>query len=540
MGFPEVSVDAEVRSTRLLECVLAVSAAEDLDAALRRVVGAAVELVGARYGALGILGRHGRPDRFVYVGLDDAAGGLIGPATDGTGVLRAVADHAEPLCLDDVTGHRVFAGFPPDHPPMLTFMGAPIRWGGEVLGRLYVTDKADGSVFTDDDEAAVKTVADAVAMAMHHARDFEEARRGKQWLEAAGDVTTGLLGDGDTDRALRLIAGRARELSASDTAMVLLPSDPGVDQAGVTVLRVAVCVGVGGDVLLDLMVPVAGSTSGEVLADQKPRMVPSLAFHAPGTHVILGPAMVVPLGLGDDGSVLIAARTPGSAEFEDDDLTRLTVFAENAALALHLAQTQRRRELRVLADRDQLARDLYDHVMQRLFSVGLSMQITRRRAGSSADTRMGEHVDDLQSVIRTVRQAIFDLPTPAADLPRVRTSLAQLVTALTADAPLMVSLRLAGPLDDLPIDLAGHARAVLGEAVGNAVRHSHADELAITITVNDDLVIDVTDNGIGIGTAVEGLGLATLHRLAADVAGTFTGDQADCGGTHLLWTAPMP
>ena len=324
------------------------------------------------------------------------------------------------------------------------------------------------------------------------------------------------------------------------TAMVLLPSDSGLDQAGVTDLRVAVCVGIGDDVLLDLMVPVAGSIAGEVFAEQKPRRASLLAFHPGGIPVVLGPALAAPLGPGDSGSVLIVARTTGSAPFDDGDLTRLTVFAENASLALHLAQTQRSRELRVRADRDQLARNRYDHVMQQLLSVGLSMQLNRRRAGSSADTRMGEHIDDLQSVIRTVRQAIFDLPTAAADLPRVRTSLAQLVTALTADAPLMVTLRLAGPLDDLPVDLAGHARTVLSEAVGNAVRHSHADELAITVTVNDDLVVDVTDNGIGIGTAVEGLGLATLHRLAADVAGTFTVDRTDGRGTHVLWTSPMP
>jgi GAF domain-containing protein len=399
---------------------------------------------------LGILGRAGKPDRFVYVGIDDAAGALIGPGPDGIGVLGAVVDDAEPMRLDDVTAHPVFAGFPPDHPPMRTFLGAPIRWGGEVLGRLYLTDKTGGRVFTDDDEVTVKAVAEAVGVAMNYAREIEEARRGKQWLEAAGDVSTGLLSETDPDRAMRVIAGRARELSASDTAMVLLPSDHGIDPSVVTHLRVAVCLGVAAEVLLDLMIPVTGSTSGDVLADKTARRVTGLTYRPPGVPVVLGPAMIAPLTPGDTASVLIVVRVPGSAAFDDDDLTQLTVFAENAALALHLASTRRRRELRVLADRDQLARDLYDHVMQQLFSVGLAMQITRRRPGAGSETRMVEHVDQVQSVIREVRQAIFDLPSAGADFPRVRTSLAQMITSLTADAPQRVSLRMTGPLDDLP------------------------------------------------------------------------------------------
>jgi signal transduction histidine kinase len=208
---------------------------------------------------------------------------------------------------------------------------------------------------------------------------------------------------------------------------------------------------------------------------------------------------------------------------------------------LHLAQTERHRELRVLADRDRVARDLYDHVMQQLFAVGLALQITRRRPPSpNADSRMGEHIDQVQQVIREVRQAIFDLPPALTDPPQLRTSLTQLITSLTADAPQLISVRMAGPLDDLPADLAQHTRGVLREAIGNALRHSHADELSITITVIDELIVEVTDDGIGTTNATEGNGLRTLRQRATDVAGTFTIDRPDTGGTHLVWTAPLP
>ena len=536
-----MKADAEDRTKRLLEGVLAVSSGMDLEVTLRRVVQAAVDLVDARYGALGMLGGAGETDRFVYVGIDAAAGELIGPPPAGTGVLGVIAKDSEPLRLDDVRQHPVFAGFPPDHPTMRTFLGAPIRWGGEVLGRLYVTDKADGQGFTDDDEVTVKAVAGAVGMAVTYAREFEQARQGRQWLEAAGDVTTELLGGGHTDRALTMIAGRAMELSAADTAMVLVPSDPGIDRSMVTDLRAAVCVGAGAGVLLDLMIPVKGSIAGAVLADQQARKVGSLAFHPNNTAAVLGPAMLAPLTPDSPAAVLVVARAPGSAAFDDNDLTRLTAFAENAALALHLAQTERHRELRVLADRDRVARGLYDHVMQQLFAVGLALQITRRRPPSpNADSRMGEHIDEVQQVIREVRQAIFDLPPALTDPPHLRTSLTQLITSLTADAPQLISVRMTGPLDDLPDDLAQHTRGVLREAIGNALRHSHADDLSITITVTDELIVEVTDDGIGTRNATEGNGLRTLRQRATDVAGTFTIDRPDTGGTHLVWTAPLP
>jgi signal transduction histidine kinase len=387
----------------------------------------------------------------------------------------------------------------------------------------------------------VKAVAGAVGMAVTYAREFEQARQGRQWLEAAGDVTTELLGGGHTDRALTMIAGRAMELSAADTAMVLVPSDPGIDRSMVTDLRAAVCVGAGAGVLLDLMIPVKGSIAGAVLADQHARKVGSLAFHPNSTAAVLGPAMLAPLTPDTPAAALVVARAPGSAAFDDNDLTRLTAFAENAALALHLAQTERHRELRVLADRDRVARDLYDHVMQQLFAVGLALQITRRRPPSpNADSRMGEHIDQVQQVIREVRQAIFDLPPALTDPPHLRTSLTQLITSLTADAPQLISVRMTGPLDDLPADLARHTRGVLREAIGNALRHSHADELSITITVIDELIVEVTDDGIGTTNATEGNGLRTLRQRATDVAGTFTIDRPDTGGTHLVWTAPLP
>ncbi len=211
--------------------------------------------------------------------------------------------------------------------------------------------------------------------------------------------------------------------------------------------------------------------------------------------------MAVPLTSGHLNTVLMVFRAPEFKVFDDDDLTRLTFFADNAALAMHLAETQRLRELRVLAERDRLARELYDHVMQQLFAVGLAMQVTRGRSRARSDTRMEEHIEQVQSVIREVRQAIFALPLPRATFPRVRTSIAHMITSLTVDSPQAVTVRMAGTLDDLPADLAECARAMLREAVGSAVRHADADELTVAVSVDDELVVEGSDNGAASPTA---------------------------------------
>ena len=197
-GGSEVLDRSRVPSQGLLDAVLAVSSGANLEATVRRIVQAAVDLVSARYGAVTILGRAGQLDHFVQVGVDAAAGTPIGSEPCGGGVLDAMVSDGQPLRLDDVTKHSAFVGFPPGHPPMRTFLGAPIRSAGRVVGRLYLTGKTGGQVFTDDDTRTVQALADAVGMAVDNAQVFQQARRARQWLEAASNVTSELLGSGDT------------------------------------------------------------------------------------------------------------------------------------------------------------------------------------------------------------------------------------------------------------------------------------------------------------------------------------------------------
>jgi signal transduction histidine kinase len=537
-------VDTRDHVDGLLEAVLAVSSGLELDETLRRIVRAAMNLVDSRYGALGVLGSDGMLTQFVYVGIDDATRELIGDLPMGRGVLGVVIEDVKPLRLEDLSRHPMSVGFPANHPPMRTFLGVPIRARGEVFGRLYLTEKHGGLPFTEDDEVVVRALAGAAGIAVDNARLFEETRRRQRWLEAAGEVTAQLLGGGEPADVLRLIASRALELTAADYTVIALPEDPEAPPSEVDDLVVAVCAGLDTDSITGRTIPVSASTSGSVFTDRVPRSVPHLAFDlGEGLGVKFGAALALPLGAGESISgVLLTIRSPGAPSFDEHQLQIVSSFADQAALALRQAENQStRRELEVLADRERIARDLHDHVIQRLFGIGLAMQSTHRRAKSPVvAARITEHIDQLQEVIQEIRGAIFDLHSGPADTPRLRTVLHQVIIDLTEHAPLRTTVRISGPLDVVAAQLAAHAEAVLREAVSNAIRHARAHELTVTISVDDDLVIDVTDDGIGIPDTVARSGLRNLAERAEQMGGSFAAQRADGGGTRLLWTAPLP
>jgi signal transduction histidine kinase len=502
-----------------------------------------MDLVDARFGALGVLGPAGELTDFVNVGIDDATRELIGELPTGHGVLGVVIEEGKPLRLEDLARHPASIGFPPHHPPMRTFLGVPLRARGEVFGRLYLTEKHDGSPFTEEDEAVVQALAGAAGIAVDNARLYDEAQRRQRWLEASGEVTAQLLGAGDPTEILRLIAGRALELTDADYAVIALPEDPELAPEEVTELKVAVAAGLDSVAVTGRMIPITGSTAGAVFADHVPRAVPRLRYDvSEGLGVRFGPALVLPLSSGDqiDG-VLSVVRSPDAAVFGEHELQVVSSFADQASLALQRAESQaERRELEVLADRDRIARDLHDQVIQRLFSIGLSLQGTKRRARTpGVAERVQDHIDQLHEVIQDIRTAIFDLQVNEVGAGQVRTRLHQVITELTQDLPLRTTVRMSGALDSLPAGLAEHAEAVVREAVSNAVRHAKPQELVVTISVDDQFVIDVSDDGVGMPAAVAHSGLHNLRQRATEVGGSFRVGPAEGGGTRLVWVAQL-
>jgi signal transduction histidine kinase len=220
----------------------------------------------------------------------------------------------------------------------------------------------------------------------------------------------------------------------------------------------------------------------------------------------------------------------------------MSTFSDQAALALKLAEGQRRlRELDVLADRERIARDLHDHVIQRLFAIGLSVQGSLLRAKvPEVRERLTDTVDDLQSVVEEIRSTIFDLQGGSAGTHRLRRRLHRVVAEATANAGLRTTLHISGPTSVIEADLADHAEAVVREALSNVVRHAGASAVAVTVRIDDDLTIEVDDNGVGMPADVSRSGLDNLAARARESGGRMRIGPAPDGGTRMCWTAPLP
>ncbi|MEU7529461.1 GAF domain-containing protein [Saccharothrix sp. NPDC042600] len=531
---------AEIASTRdkmqgLLDAVLAVGAGLELDSTLQRIVQAATELVGARYGALGVLGPREGLSEFVYVGIDAETRSRMGHLPQGKGLLGLLIKDPRAIRLHDLAKHKASVGFPANHPPMHSFLGVPVRVRDEVFGNLYMTEKVDGADFTADDEVVLSALAAAAGVAIENARLFERSRMRERWLEATAEVNSVLLGGASPEDALRLITQRTRELSAAAVSLLVLVEDG--------VLRVAA--GGGSDVeeLVGAELPVAGSFVGEVVSSATPLMMDDLEGRLWGRAVDVGPGVAVPLRTGATVTgVLVVAREKGSAQFGLDQVPLLASFADQAAVALEFAENQRARRLvDLLEDRDRIARDLHDHVIQRLFATGMSLQ---GALGSIQQPRVRERVEkavkQLDETVLEIRTSIFDLQA-GDDVPGLRRRLLDLVSELTEPTALTPAVRMTGTVDNsVPDDMAEDVEAVVREAVSNVVRHARAGTLTVTVEAADRLTVTVVDDGVGIPDQVARSGLRNLEDRAKRWGGTSTVVPEPGGGTRLTWHVDLP
>src|SRR6516165_4972296 len=394
-------VQARDRLDGLVEAMLAVTSGLRLDETLRTIVHSAIELVDARYGALGVRGEDHELFAFVYEGIDAHTREMIGPLPTGHGVLGVLIDDPQPIRLDDIAQHPASVGFPPHHPPMRTFLGVPVRVRGEVFGNLYLTEKQDGQPFSDDDEVLVKALAAAAGIAIDNARLYERSQASQSWIAATRDIGTQLLAATDPATVFRLVAEEAVTLTGADLALVVVPADPEAPDSEVTKLVVADLAGADvPDAAAAQTMTVAGTSVGRAFLQRTPQRLDTFDVGG-GLIDAAGPALVLPLRTTDTvAGVIVILRRTGAYPFSDEQLDMMAAFTDQAALAWQLAVAQRRmRELDVLTDRDRIARDLHDHVIQRLFAVGLALQGTIPRARApEVQERLSDSVDDLQEI----------------------------------------------------------------------------------------------------------------------------------------------
>lgn len=528
------------RMERLLRLIVEIGSDLDIGVMSQRVVTAAIELTGARYGALGVSGADGRLVSFVQSGLDPATVARIGALPAGKGLLGVLLQGTETLRLDDLSEHPESGGFPAEHPPMRAFLGVPITIRDAVYGSLYLADDRPDWTFDEHDEDAARALASAAGVAIDNARLFERAVTSARWMGASREITTALLSG--VDAPLRLIAQRACELTDAEQAIVLVPAEPDID-GNVDDLIVVTAIGVHAEEVMGAQAPVAGSTTGQVFTTGEPVMTESFRYPIAGfTDVGQRPAIVMPLCSGGTTlGVIAVARHHSQPSFPATYLDLVSDFAGHAAIALTLATARsQERENTVLADRERIALDLHDHVIQKLFAAGMELQGTIARAYSpEVVERLRQTVDDLHDTVQDIRATIFALRTTQATND-FRERVLDLVSSLTDQSGILTTVRLTGPLSIVDIDLAEQAEAVISEAVSNSVRHSGASSMTVQIAVADEFVIDVTDDGVGISADVQRRsGLANIAERARRTGGSCEIGEAANGGTHIHWTAPL-
>ncbi|TXS55931.1 GAF domain-containing sensor histidine kinase [Streptomyces sp. t39] len=548
---PGTTAGAASRVPRLLEAMRCIGTGLELHTTLTRICRTAAELTGARYAALGVVDTEGDGlSDFVTHGVGDGVAEAIGRRPDGRrGLLGALIHEPVALRLADLTTDPRAAGFPEGHPPMRTFLGVPVLVQDEIYGNLYLTEKAGGAEFDDDDLQLVKVLATEAGIAVGNARLYEAARRRERWIDGAVAVTTALLAGGDADEALTVVAEQARRLADAAAGLVLLPADGGG-------LEIVAASSDASAPSLGTVVPADSAVVATLLAGES--LVTTDAATDPRTVTRLGapygPALLLPLRSG--GRVLgalVVPRAVGAPPFTAAERALAAQFASQAALALMMSQTQRDRErLAVLEDRDRIARDLHDLVIQRLFTAGMLLESAQRTTAAPAVREgVGKAVGELDITIQEIRSAVFALRQgPAEEQAGLCARILREINMAAVPLGFRPTHRFVGPVEPGVGELTGkNLIAALREALSNVFRHAEASSIEVvvdaTVTLPDGSAgvrMSVGDDGVGLPEGGRRSGLRNLARRAESLGGSSgngPGIGPDGAGTTVYWEAPL-
>jgi signal transduction histidine kinase len=519
---PEVA-DLSGSAKALLDAVMAISSDLDLHNVLSRIVEAATRLTDAQYGALGVVGAENYLVEFVTTGIDAEGRRRIGDLPHGRGILGLLITDPRPIRLKDLSQHPASYGFPPHHPPMGSFLGVPVRIRGTVFGNLYLTEKAGGGEFTDTDEQLVVALAGVAGLAIENARAYGLSERRRVWLEAAARLPVTLQPPVDWEAGLTWIATAARQAGRARAVAVL------DDQAQ--------------DVLV-----IACEPDEE---DEVRQRVEQLRPHLTGLEIIepvdvtAGPvvATVVPLStqLAKGGLVLSFqdARVLRVRDFDDRDLLRS--FADFAALTLDRGQAfTEREELAVIADRERIARDLHDVVIQRLFATGMQLQAASLHAvRDDVQELVQRSAAELDATIRDVRATIFELQVPTSG--SVRRELRALVREYGRVLGFSPELRIKGPVDTAVTEqMREPLLKVAREALSNVSRHARATRVELVAEVGAGrFTLTVDDDGVGLTSGGTRSGLENAAARASGLGGDLELTTSPLGGVRLAWSVPL-
>ncbi|MCZ4497703.1 MAG: hypothetical protein JWQ74_256 [Marmoricola sp.] len=525
----EQRTDVDVRgdTSSLLDAVLLISSDLDLRGALDRLVRAASSLTGARYGVLALVDDQGAMADFIIHGMTDEMIALIPSLPTGHGLLGLLLeDSAGPLRVDQVSDHPQAMGFPANHPPMETFLGVPVRVGGAIFGNLYLAEKAGGVPFTEADERLLDEFSQIAGLVIANAREHEETETRHRWLEASIVMAQDLEASSSPEDALASVAQHLRDVADAVAVGAVRDHDDGLELVAAVRADGAQpdeenLIGRWGKAIA-----AAGEEDRAVLADVDDGIA----------------RVVIPMSSRLlRGHYLLVALDQADLGIDAPDLGLYTAFADQASLVLDRTQAlAERHEHMLVADRDRIARDLHDTVIQRLFATGLQLQRVRRLAVvDEVKERLEASVDELNATIRDIRSTIFELRRD------VESSLKDQIHGLVRDYVPVLGfapfVRLRGPLDSVvPASAAVQLIATLREALSNVARHAEADACVVEVEAfQERLLLRISDNGRGMSADVSESGLRNVRRRAFDLGGTVRVAPEEPHGTLIEWEVPL-
>ena len=532
------------RKDALLEAGLALSSELSLPMVLQRIVDLAAEVTDARYVALGVIGEGGQLIDFITAGIPAKQRQAIGALPRGLGLLGLLIREPHIIRVENIKDHPDSVGFPPNHPPMRSFLGAPVQALGRTFGNIYLTEKRGAREFSAEDERSLLVLATQAGVAIANASLYQEVKRREGWLEALREVTLGILEGGDANSLLVSIAEHARELAGADAAQILTTTS----SAGL--LDVVAAVGAYAQQVQGQSVPAAKSISGEVIETGKPLHTDDATAHGHAYQPIIrlghvGPAIFVPLRVrGRATGTLMVANLKGGRLFDEGTIRLVETFADQASVAIEYGRAQRNlQRLGLMDERERIAKELHDGIIQSLFAVGMGLQSTALQAVSpETGNRIEAAVGELDRVIRDLRNYIFGLrPGILADR-QLDQALSALGEEVQASSHVLIEVNVDAAL---AADLSARSHEIVQitrEALSNVARHAQAKHSEVRLArQGSKAVLTIEDDGIGFDVRGDsaGNGLRNMRERAAAMGGAVRLTSNAGRGTRLRLTLPV-
>jgi len=531
------------RKDILLEAGVTLASELSLPIVLQRIVDLAAQVTDARYGALGVIGEGGELEEFITTGIPARQRRAIGPLPRGRGVLGLLIQQPRPIRISNIADHPKSVGFPPNHPPMHSFLGAPVQAMGRVFGNIYLAEKRSGPTFSKEDEESLVILATQAGVAIANATLYAETRQRERWLDALRDITAGILAGSDEDELLTGIAEHARDLAGADSATIVTTSSADGQ------LVVAAAAGAYAAQVRGQPVPAAKSISGEVMASGQPLVTDDASSHRDAYLPVMrlgrvGPAIFVPLRVrGQATGTLMVANVQAGRRFSQENLRLVETFADQASVAMAYMRAQADvRRVGLMDERERIAKELHDGVIQSLFAVGMGLEGTALMTTSPDQAaRIEEAVGELDRVIRDLRNYIFGLrPGILADR-----QLGDALRALGEEVQARSGINVVVDVDGaLAADLSGRSHEIVQltrEALSNVVRHANATNASVRLVRNGGSgLLSIEDDGSGFDSRQEsgGSGLGNMRERATELGGQMRITSQNGRGTSLHISLP--